>query len=157
MTDFIYKVFKCEISSFFGRKIEKIAVVEFQNCHFLQNTCSRSFEIECNLFSFYRLQLLKGLVHFSIWLKKRSWIFYCHVDSYKFPDGFHAESLAQLYQDVIGNFVCPLSRVSEEKKSRQFAISMAFRIIRQRKEARRNAKLEEIFEVNFSISFLKSL
>ena len=82
------KFSKCERSSFFGRRIEKIALLESQNCHFLQNTCSKSFEIECNLFSFYRLQLLKGLVHFSIWLKKRFWIFYCHVDSCTtLPDG----------------------------------------------------------------------
>ena len=59
-----------------------------QNCHFQQNICSKSFEIECYLFSFYRLKHLKGLVHFSIWLKKRFWIFYCHVDSYTtLPDG----------------------------------------------------------------------
>ena len=37
-----------------------------------------------------------------------------------------------------------------EKKTKTFVniLTMAFRIIRQRKEARRNAKLEEIFEVN---------
>ena len=37
-----------------------------------------------------------------------------------------------------------------EKKTKTFVNiwTMAFRIIRQRKEARRNAKLEEIFEVN---------
>ena len=43
---------------------------------------------------------------------------------------------------ILDDFSCALRRVTD------YQISMAFRVVRQRREARRNAKMEEIFMVH---------
>ena len=66
-----------------------------------------------------------------------------------------ADKVLLLLLFTVNNF-SDIQRIWFRKRSRELTKVMAFRIIRQRKEARRNAKLEEIFDVSEGCDALTS-